>query len=161
MPSFLRRLWYLLNRRRFDGELAADLEFHREMAAREGRPFPNTLLLREQSREAWGWTWIDRLTQDLRYAGRALRKSPGFTVAAILMLAIGIGVNVAAFGFFDLLVLRPLPIRDPDTLLRFERRSPREFAWTVPYPELTFFQEHAKTPLTPRYWASLPPRVSM
>jgi hypothetical protein len=108
MPEFLRRLGYLLNRRRLDRELAGDLEFHREMAAREGRRFGNTLLLREESREAWGWTWMDRLAQDLRYAGRALRKSPGFTLAAILMLAIGIGVNVAAFGFFDLMVLRPL-----------------------------------------------------
>jgi predicted permease len=145
MPEFLRRLGYLLNRRRLDRELAGDLEFHREMAAREGRRFGNTLLLREESREAWGWTWMDRLAQDLRYAGRALRKSPGFTLAAILMLAIGIGVNVAAFGFFDLMVLRPLPIRDPDTLLRFERRGQPDFAWTVPYPELAFFREHSRT----------------
>ena len=49
-----------------------------------------------------------------------LRKSPGFTAAAVLMLALGIGVNVAAFGFFDLMFLRPLPVRDPATLLQFD-----------------------------------------
>ena len=62
MNQFIRRIQYLLHRRRFDRELAGDIEFHREMAAREGAaPLPNTLLLREQARDAWGWTWIDRL----------------------------------------------------------------------------------------------------
>src|ERR1019366_5106423 len=88
---------------------------------------------------------IESLSQDLNYAARMLRKSPGFTLAAILMLAIGIGVNVAAFGFFDLMVLRPLAVRDPDTLLRFERRSQQEYAWTVPYPEMAFFRDHSRT----------------
>ena len=113
MNELFRRLRYLLHRRRFDDELANDMEFHREMAVREGVRFGSTLRLREEARDAWGWTWIDRLCQDVRYAARQLRKSPGFTLAAVLMLAIGIGVNVAAFGFFDLMVLRPLPVDDP------------------------------------------------
>jgi predicted permease len=146
MLELFRRLRYLLNRRRYDRELAGEMELHRELAADAGRGFGNTLLLREESREAWGWTWIDRSIQDLRYASRTLSKSPGFTLAAILMLAIGIGVNVAAFGFFDLIVLRPLTVRDPDTLLRFERRSSHlDFAWTVPYPEVAFFRDHSRT----------------
>ena len=67
---------------------------------------------------------MQHLTQDLQYAVRLLRKSPGFAVAAILILAVGIGVNIAAFGFFNLIVLRTLPVRDPGTLLRFQRATP-------------------------------------
>jgi predicted permease len=144
MNQLFRRIRYLLNRRRFDRELANEMEFHREMADGNGA-FGNTLRLREEARDAWGWTWIDRLSQDLRYALRKLRQSPGFTLAAVLMLAIGIGVNVAAFSFFNFFVLKPLPVRDPGTLLRFERRSPRNYASDVPYPEIAFFREHSRT----------------
>jgi predicted permease len=142
MSQFLRRLRYLLNRRRFDQELAGELEFHREMAGniRLGNP----LRLREEARDAWGWTWIDRLSQDLRYAFRKLRQSPGFTITAVLMLALGVGVNVAAFGFFNLMVLRPLPVRDPGTLLHFRRASPQGMADNFPYPEAAFFSEYSK-----------------
>jgi predicted permease len=145
MNDLLRRLHYLLHRRRFDRELANDLEFHREMAESAGRPLAHPLQLREQARDAWGWTWIDRFSQDVRYAARVLRKSPGFTLAAVLMLAIGIGVNVAIFGFFDLMVLRPLNVRDPATLLRFHRRAPQRYAFAMPYPEMAFFRRHATT----------------
>ena len=145
MTSLFRRLGYLLNRRRFDKELADDMEFHREMAAREGKKnFGNTLRLREEARDAWGWTWIDRFSQDLRFTLRMLRKSPGFTTAAVLMLALGIGVNVAAFGFFNLMLLRPLPIRHPETILHFQRRSPQNAADNFPYPEVAFFREHSQ-----------------
>jgi predicted permease len=146
MTEFLRRLFYLLNRRRFDQELANDLEFHREMAARQGNAnLGNSLHLREEARDAWGWTWIDRLSQDVRYAGRVFRKAPGFTLAAVLMLAIGIGVNVAVFGFFNLMVWRPINVRDPGTLLRFHRRGVTQYAFAVPYPEAAFFREHSRT----------------
>jgi predicted permease len=146
MISLLRRLHYLLNRRRFDQELANDLEFHREMAERQGNTnLGNTLHLREEARDAWGWTWIDRLSQDLRYAVRVLRKAPLFTLSAILVLAIGIGVNVAVFGFFNLMVLRPINVRDAGSLLRFHRRGVTQYAFALPYPEAAFFREHSRT----------------
>ena len=85
MFELFRRLRYLANRRRLDRELENDMQFHREMAARQGRNnFGNVLLLREDSRQAWGWTWIDRLIQDLHYAGRILRRSPGLAASVTI-----------------------------------------------------------------------------
>src|SRR6185369_15582166 len=146
MRDFLRRLYYLANRRRMDEELAADLEVHRELAARAGgMPVGNTLYLREESRDAWGWTWIDRLVQDLRYAARVLCRTPGFTLMAVLTLAIGKGVNIAAFGFFDFLVLRPLNVREPATIFRYHRRSPQAYSFVLPYPEMAFVRQYSRT----------------
>jgi predicted permease len=147
MSELFRRLRYLLQRGRFDRELADDLEFHREMAARAGSPppFGDTVRLREEAREAWGWTWIDRFLQDLRYAFRMLRQSPGFTCTAVLMLAIGIGINVAAFGFFNMTVLRALPVRDPDTIVRFQRSAPEGYSSVVQYPAMVFYREQSRT----------------
>ncbi|MCW5962525.1 MAG: ABC transporter permease [Bryobacterales bacterium] len=146
MMTLLRRLYYLLNRRRFDEELANDLEFHREMSGREWHvPLGDTLRVREESRDAWGWTWIERCGQDLRYAARLLRTSPAFTLSALLMLAAGIGVNVAVFGFFSLIALQPLNVTEPDSLLRFHRRGVDQYAFSVPYQEAAFFREHART----------------
>lgn len=65
MDEFFRRIYFLINRRRLDTELQNDMDFHREMAARAGRDnFGNTLRMREQAYEAWGWTWLDQLLQD-------------------------------------------------------------------------------------------------
>ena len=146
MRTLIRRLHYLLNRRKFDQELANDLEFHREMAASQGHiPLGNSLQIREEARDSWGWTWIDRLGQDLRYAARMLRQSPMFTLTAILILAIGIGINIAVFGFFNLVTLRPMNVSEPDSLLRFHRRSVNQYAFAVPYPEAAFFRENTRT----------------
>ena len=139
MGEIFRRIRYLINRRRFDAELESDMEFHREMAARAGRNnFGNTLRMQEQAREAWGWTWLDRLAQDLSYAARTLVRSPGFTVTAVLVLAIGIGVNVAAFSLFNMVALEALPVPDPGSLVRLERRSPQNYTSEMPYLSAVF-----------------------
>ncbi len=146
MSELFRRIRYLLNRRRFDAELENDMEFHREMAARAGRSnFGNMLRMREQAREAWGWTWLDRLVQDLSYTRHTLARSPGFTVTAVLVLAIGIGVNVAAFSLFNMVALEPLPVPDPGSLVRLERRSPEQSTSEMPYLSAVFYGEHAKS----------------
>src|SRR5215469_792321 len=148
MGELWRKVWYLLNRRRMLEALRDEMEFHREMAERAGaerKAFGNPVLLREQAREAWGWTWIDRLLQDVRFGMRTLVRSPGFSAAAVMVLAVGIGVNVAAFGLFNMFVLKPLPVRDPDTLVRLERIAPGSFASSVAYPSILFYRNHAKT----------------
>lgn len=146
MGEFFRRIHYLINRRRLDAELQNDMEFHREMAARSGQTdFGNTLRLREQAYEAWGWTWLDRLIQDLRYGFRILARAPGFTVLAILVLAIGIGVNVSAFSLFNMLAFKWLPVPHPERIVRLERRSPDSFTSEMSYPSFRFYGEHAKT----------------
>jgi hypothetical protein len=61
------------------------------------------------------------------------------------VLAVGIGVNVAAFGLFNMFVLKPLPVRDPDTLVRLQRSAPGTFSSTYAYPSIAFYQNHAKT----------------
>lgn len=146
MNELFRRIQYLLNRRRLDDELRNDMEFHREMAALAGRNnFGNPLRIREQAQEVWGWTWLDRLGQDLHYAARILARSPGFTVMAVLVLAIGIGVNISAFSLFNLVALKPLPVHDADRIVRLERRSPTAYTSEMPYTSLMFYSEHAKT----------------
>jgi predicted permease len=146
MGEIWRRIVYLFNSRRLEAELQADMEFHREMAARAGRNnFGNMLRIREQAREAWGWTWLDRLIQDLHYGARILARSRGFTIVTVLVLAIGIGVNISAFGLFDMVALRPLPVRDPASLVRLERRSPHASSSEMAYPSFVFYRDHART----------------
>jgi len=146
MGELFRRIRYLIHRRRFDAELESDMAFHREMAARAGRGnFGNTLRMREQAREAWGWTWLDRLIQDLRFSARTLARSPGFTLTAVLVLAIGIGVNTTAFSLFNMVALERLPVRDPDSLVRLERRSPNSSTSEMPYTSAVFYRDRARS----------------
>jgi predicted permease len=83
--------------------------------------------VKEACRDARGTRLLDELGQDLRYGYRVLRKSPAFTLVAVLSLALGIGANTAIFTLVDSLVLRSLPVREPARLVRLEGGS-----WTNP-----------------------------
>ena len=87
-------------------------------AARYGarRALGNTALIQEDVRQAWGWTWLERLGQDVRHVARAIRRSPGFAIVAVLSLAIGIGASTSVFTVFYAMFLRSLPVRDPQQL---------------------------------------------
>ena len=80
------------------------------------REFGNVGLVKEVTRETWGSLWLERLTQDLRYALRSLRRAPVFATVAILTLALGIGANTAMFTVVRGIALRPLPFPEPDAL---------------------------------------------
>ncbi len=114
-------------RRDVDDEIAAHIEEKTaelidaglspaEARLRAHREFGNLGLIAENSRSVWGWTWLERLVQDLRYALRMLARTPGFTAVAILSLALGIGANTAIFGLLDLILFRMLPVERPEEL---------------------------------------------
>ncbi len=132
-----RRLAFLLGRGRFEQDLDEEMRFHLEMKARKNREagvaadeaeyaarrrFGNMLSLRERSSDAWGWSWLERLAQDVRYALRMMRRSPGFTAVAMLVLALGIGVNSAVFSALNGLLLNPYPFPHAERLMEIASR---------------------------------------
>jgi len=136
-----RRLWYLLNRSRFERDLREEMAAHRAMMDADRPRFGNVLRLREESADEWGWAWLDRLTQDVRFGVRLLRRSPAFTLTAIAVLALGIGVNLAAFEVFDAVALSWLRVRSPETLVNLTRRNPRGSGTSFSYPEFAFYRD--------------------
>lgn len=82
--------------------------------------------IKEDYRERRGLPWLDSLGQDVRYACRTFVRNPGFTLMAVLILTIGIGVNTTVFTLINAVVLKPLPVSDPGSLARIERWFPRD-----------------------------------
>ncbi|MBZ5592517.1 MAG: ABC transporter permease [Acidobacteriia bacterium] len=126
-----RKLKALAGRKQFDRDLDEEMRLHVELRAQEQiksgtapddaraaarRRFGNPTLLKETSRDVWGWSSIESFWQDLRYAARMLSTSPAFTLVAVLSLAIGIGANTAIFSIANAILLKSLPVRDPDQL---------------------------------------------
>jgi predicted permease len=118
-----------------------------EARLRARREFGNTAALAERSREALGWTWLERLAQDLRYAVRTLRRSPVFTLAAVLSLALGIGANTAIFGLLDTIAWKMLPVREPEKLWTVAAREATRAVrggQTHSYPLYALWRDHSR-----------------
>src|ERR1700691_3546994 len=94
-------------------------------------------------RERKGLPWLETLCQDLRFGSRQLRKSPGFTVVAVLTLALGIGANTAIFSFVDALFLKPLAVSNPEQLMRVYAKGPSgHYGAGFSYPEFKQLRDH-------------------
>jgi putative ABC transport system permease protein len=123
----------LLRRRKAGGQLDDELQYHLDrqiaenistgMSADEARAsalrtFGNPALLRDEARATWNWQGLESLLRDLRYGLRTLLRTPGFAVIAIIVIALGIGANVALFTIVRSVLLKPLPFADPARLVR-------------------------------------------
>ena len=154
--------WWQLKKRDADleRELRSDLELEEEEQRENGVPsdearyaarraFGNTTLIREQTHEAWGWAPFERFRQDVRYAFRQVRRSPGFAATVILTLALGVGSVTAVFSVINAVLLHPYPFRDPRQIVVW-RESIRELEHVSPllpdnYRHYLNLKTHANT----------------
>jgi predicted permease len=140
IPNFLRR-------RKLYDDLSEEMQLHLEERAEhlmaEGmtpqeaqqaarRAFGNRALLEERSRLEWQWPTLESIWADVRIAVRNLRRSPGFTIAAAVTLALAIGANAVVFGVLNALILRPLNVPDAQSLYTIERGGYKEQATSYP-----------------------------
>jgi hypothetical protein len=140
IPNFLRR------RKLYDDlseEMLLHLEERAEHLMAEGmspqeaqqaarRAFGNRALLEERSRLEWQWPTLESIWADVRIAVRNLRRSPGFTIAAVVTLTLAIGANAVVFGVLNALILRPLNVPDAQSLYTIERGGYKEQATSYP-----------------------------
>jgi putative ABC transport system permease protein len=127
-------------RRKQREQLEEEIQSHLKMAASErrdrGEPseeaeraarreFGNLALVKDTTRRQWGWLWLEEFLQDLRYGARMIRRNPGFTLVAVLTLVLGIGANTAIFSLVNGVLLRALPLPQPDRLVSMTYYYPK------------------------------------
>jgi predicted permease len=159
MPSLLRRLRARLRNRGFDEDLREELRLHEEMKVEElmrgglsaaaaraeaRRALGNVTMMREDARQVWIASWLDGARQDVGYAARTLRRQPMYTITAVTVLALGIGLNSSLFAAFKAIALEPWPVRDPGSVVRiWALANGRQVAPSM--DEYRFLREHVTT----------------
>jgi predicted permease len=128
-----RRLDMLLHRGEFQRELDEELRLHLELRRQQQiasgltpeaaqrsaqQRFGNVTRIKEKSHMAWGWNWLETFLQDAGYGLRSMLRTPAITVVALISLALGIGANTAIFSFLDAVMLRSLPVKNPQQLVK-------------------------------------------
>ena len=151
-----RRLRYLFQRQQAEAEMAEEMRFHLEQRAADyaadglagdeahfaaQRRFGNLASIQEHAREARGWGWIENFWHDLRLGVRSLRQSPGFTLLAVITLALGIGANTSMFSVINGVMLKPLPYAHLLQLDRLYRATAQNSEGNISSADFREFQQ--------------------